>query len=186
MSMTASALAQMIGAKKAGGQFMGRCPAHKDDTASLSFTDGREGLIVNCHAGCGYPAIVDGFRRQGIDIGKSAVNGHDRAAPINVTYDYTDEAGALLLQVVRMPGKKFRQRRPNGNDWIWKLGDTRRVLYRLPNILEAIAQDRPIFIVEGEKDVENLRRLNVVATTNPGGAGKWQAEYSEALCAADV
>ena len=51
--------------------------------------------ILNCHAGCGYPAIVDGFRRQGIDIRKPKVNGngHDRALVINTVYRYTGEQG---------------------------------------------------------------------------------------------
>ena len=37
------------------------------------------------------------------------------------TYDYTDENGELLFQVVRKVGKKFVQRRPNGSGgWIWE------------------------------------------------------------------
>jgi len=35
--------------------------------------------------------------------------------------------------------------------------------------------------VEGEKDVESLQALGVVATTNPGGAGKWRTEFNEHL-----
>ena len=30
-----------------------------------------------------------------------------------------------------------------------------------------------VFIVEGEKDVDSLTALGLVATCNPGGAGKW-------------
>jgi len=55
------------------------------------------------------------------------------------TYDYRDESGTLLFQVCRMPGKKFRQRRPDGiGGWIWRLDDTRRVPYRLPELAAAI------------------------------------------------
>src|SRR5262249_30879447 len=50
------------------------------------------------------------------------------------TYNYTDEDGALLYQVVRLEPKSFRQRRPDGNGgWVWKLED-QRVLYRLPEL----------------------------------------------------
>ena len=49
----------------------------------------------------------------------------------HATYDYTDESGALLFQVVRKPtgdGKTFRQRRPDGEGgWIWNAKGTRRV-----------------------------------------------------------
>jgi hypothetical protein len=54
------------------------------------------------------------------------------------TYEYTDEFGALLYEVVRFEPKDFRQRRPDGlGGWIWNLDDTRRVLYRLPELIES-------------------------------------------------
>src|SRR5690348_14558660 len=38
------------------------------------------------------------------------------------TYDYTDENGKLLFQVVRKVPKTFVQRRPDGADgWVWKM-----------------------------------------------------------------
>jgi hypothetical protein len=62
-------------------------------------------------------------------------------------YDYTDEEGDLLFQVVRYEPKNFRQRRPDGEGgWIRhlncdahckckrKLPPTRLVLYRLPQL----------------------------------------------------
>jgi hypothetical protein len=101
-------------------------------------------------------------------------------ARIVATYDYVDEDARLLFQVVRLEPKSFRQRKPglNGEEWIWKLGDTRRVPYRLPELREAIASDRIIFIVEGEKDADRMAKLGLVATCNPGGAGKWQDELT--------
>ena len=37
-------------------------------------------------------------------------------------YDYRDESGHLLFQVVRKPGHKFLQRRPDGaGDWVWNI-----------------------------------------------------------------
>jgi putative DNA primase/helicase len=86
----------------------------------------------------------------------------------------------LLFQVVRFDPKDFRQRRPHGDAWTWNLGDVRRVLYRLPELLAA-KHDTPVFVAEGEKDVDALTRLGLCATTNAGGAGKWRPEYSDAL-----
>ncbi|MGH7179057.1 MAG: AAA family ATPase, partial [Tepidisphaeraceae bacterium] len=58
----------------------------------------------------------------------------------------------------------------------------RRVLYRFPELLDAKEENRTdIYIVEGEKDVDRLRKIGLVATCNVGGAGKWRGEYSEAL-----
>lgn len=96
-----------------------------------------------------------------------------------ITYDYKDEKNNLLFQVVRQPGHKFRQRKPDGHGgWIWNLQGVRRVLYRLPELVGASPADAVAFVCEGEKDTDNLRRLGVVATTNPGGAGKWRDDYS--------
>jgi 5S rRNA maturation endonuclease (ribonuclease M5) len=98
-----------------------------------------------------------------------------------VVYQYTDETGQILFQVVRQPGKRFRQRRPDGKGgWIWNLDGVDRPLYRLPGLLAA-AHDQDVFVVEGEKDVESLRAAGQIATTNPGGAGKWRLPHSESL-----
>jgi len=65
------------------------------------------------------------------------------------------------------------QRRSNGNGgWLWKLGDTPRVLYRLPEILAAGANEW-VFVAEGEKDVNRLASVDLIATCNPGGASNW-------------
>lgn len=101
-------------------------------------------------------------------------------------YDYTDEHGVLLFQKVRLvteDGKKtFQQRKPDGSGgWIYSLGDTPKVLYNLPTVLDAKARNIPIWLVEGEKDADTLMDLGIVATTMPGGAGKWLDIHTEAL-----
>ncbi|MGA8690073.1 MAG: hypothetical protein WB662_09255 [Methyloceanibacter sp.] len=66
------------------------------------------------------------------------------------------------------------------------MGDTRRVLYRLPEIIQAVAAEKIVFVVEGEKAADALARVGVSATCSPGGAGKWRKEYSTYLAGADV
>jgi putative DNA primase/helicase len=111
-------------------------------------------------------------------------NGNRQArSHITATYDYSDEHGTLLYQVVRYEPKDFRQRRPNGcGGWIWKKGP-RQVLYRLREVIEAPI----VFVVEGERDVETLREHGFVATTNAGGAkAPWLPSYTEALAGREV
>jgi hypothetical protein len=109
------------------------------------------------------------------------------ASSIAKTYDYRDESGSVLFQVVRFEPKAFKQRRPDGQGgWDWKLRDTRRVPYRLPELVKAVAAGRTIYIPEGEKDVESLQAIGFAATTNPGGVKKWREAYSEFLRGADV
>jgi Protein of unknown function (DUF3631) len=106
---------------------------------------------------------------------------------IGSEYSYLDETGKLLFQVCRLVPKDFRQRRPNGVDWIWDLKGVRRVPYRLPHVIEAVALKRPVLVVEGEKDADNLARLGYMgATCNPGGANKWRSAYNEHFRGADV
>jgi putative DNA primase/helicase len=103
------------------------------------------------------------------------------ARHIVAIYDYRDEASALLSQVLRYEPKDFRQRRPDGRGgWSWNLDSVRRVLYRLPELLAADPL-RNVFLCEGEKDADRLAALGFVATTAPGGAGKWRPEFSNTL-----
>lgn len=116
-------------------------------------------------------------RRHGND-GNQTVKPREVAA-----YDYRDESGNLLFQVVRFSPKTFRQRKPDGKGaWIWNIEGSRRVLYRLPELISSDSSFH-VFVPEGEKDVDNVRALGegFQATTNPGGAGKWRDEYSESL-----
>lgn len=117
--------------------------------------------------------------------------GRPEASPhgqrIVATYPYLDETGELLFEVVRLDPKSFRQRRPDGaGGHLWNLKDVRQVPYHLPELLEAIGQERTVYIVEGEKDVDRLGRLNIPATCNAGGAGKWRLDFIEHFVGADV
>src|SRR5690606_471494 len=79
------------------------------------------------------------------------------------------------------------QRVPDGRGgWIWRLGDVRRVLYRLPDVVRAVREGRTVYVVEGEKDADRLASMGLCATTAPGGAGKWRDEYTEPLRGARV
>src|SRR5262249_35581459 len=78
-------------------------------------------------------------------------------------------------QALRFAPKNFGQRRPDGNGgWIWNMKGVGKVPYHLPEIVKA----KTVFVVEGEKDADNLRAIGLTATCNVGGAGKWLEEYS--------
>jgi len=144
--------------------------------------------------GGGYVSL---FQRAGMELpdGKECDQDREFAA----IYPYRDETGTLLFQVLRKrhpksSGDRFTQRAPNpaspdgwrhGQDGKWTTKGVRRVLYRLPELLAADGAS-PVFIVEGEKDVENLRARGLIATCNSGGAGKWRREYGEALRGRDA
>jgi hypothetical protein len=126
-----------------------------------------------------------------VNLSRTTITNLGRQSPplgrIVATYDYVDESGAMLSQVVRFEPKTFRQRRPNGNGgWSWSVKGVRPVPYRLPELVKDVSERRTILIVEGEKDVDNLRKQGFAATCNAGGAKKWRRELTPYLSGADV
>ena len=175
--------------KRTGDGWIARCPAHEDNTPSLSITEKGDKILLYCHARCKVEAIV-----SAVDLKMSDLFQNARTVPntpkrrIVAAYDYIDAAGTLLYQSVRYQPKTFKQRRPDGKgDWIWNMSGISLVLYRLPRVMKAVSGGESVFIVEGEKDVHTLETLDYTATTNAGGAKKkWRKEYSAALRGAHV
>lgn len=196
------------------------CPSHHDSTPSFSVTDApnlRVPVVVKCFGGCDQRRVVDALRERGlwadseaprtvtplhftepVPVAPGRARGIEDLGPVVARYDYTDADGALLYQVVRHEPKTFRQRRPDGHGgWIRNLDGVQRVLYRLPDVLRAVRERHTIYVVEGERDANNLRALGLIATTS-GAAGtwstsspnreicEWSAGYNAALAGADV
>jgi len=162
------------------GEYVCWCPFHPDGQGKPPH---RPNLSVSargyvCHACGAKGSLADLAEHLGLD----SQSGRSEEESI---YDYRDEDSDLLFQVCRLPRKRFYQRRPDGSGgWVPKLDDVRRVLYRLPDLLAD--PEAPIYVVEGERDADRLVRGNLVATTNPGGAGKWRETYAEMLKDRDV
>lgn len=97
-------------------------------------------------------------------------NKTNRNATVTDEYDYVDERGELKYQVCRTDPKGFFQRRPGKKEgsWVKDMKGVTLIPYRLPDI----GSKKGIFFVEGEKDVNELWRVGLPATCNPGGAGK--------------
>lgn len=137
--------------------------------------------------------------------------GEEIRREIEATYDYVDETGEPVFQVVRYrllnpdgslvtgadgkPKKDIRQRRRARPDdspdkvrdgWCWSMKGVKLMPYRLPEVVEAIALERPVYIVEGEKCADRLASLGLAATTNSGGAGKWPEHFAGHFAGAHV
>lgn len=161
-------------------RFKAQCPAHDDQVQSLTVWDAETHIGIKCFAGCTRRQVCESLGFWERDLY------YDTEEPVKVeeaeaVYPYHDENGVLLYEVVRFPGKRLRPRRPNGE---WGIEGVRRVLYRLPELidkqrlrLEDNRWLRDTYVVEGEKDADRIRSLGVTATTPPFGAGKWKASY---------
>lgn len=172
-------LAKLPDAKKSGKDWSARCPAHEDKSPSLSIGEGDDGrVLLKCHVGCTVESICDAW---GIKVSDLMPESDAPVKPRIVSaYDYRDESSNLVFQVVRFEPKDFRQRKPkDGGGWDWSVKGVRVLPYRLPELL--VQPKRRVVVVEGEKDVDGLGRIGVIATCNAGGAGKWTAQHAAFL-----
>jgi hypothetical protein len=161
--------------------------------------------LIQFASGCDFKGALDWLRSQGFQsyLGERP---HPRM-PVE-SYDYVDAGGAVVYSVDRYKDpKSFRQwreidhqrvngvaaglyeRSKFGGPWyLAKNGprlnvETREfpaitpVPYRLPELLATRKEDG-VLIAAGEKDVNTLRALNLAATCNHGGEGKWWPELT--------
>jgi putative DNA primase/helicase len=154
-------------------QFVAICPSHDDQTPSLSFKVDAVGKVqFKCHAGCSY---FDVLRASGLEL--------FACSPIVDTYDYFDSDGNFAYQVCRTAHKQFPPRHlDDDGGWQWGRGTSHPLLYRLQEFRRNRDRrpEEPLFICEGEKDVERCVAEGLIATCGTGGAGgPWLASFSE-------
>lgn len=172
-----------------GREWKACCPAHDDSTPSLAITEKSNGSVnTHCFAGCSAESI-----RSALGLPEWMPGGGEVVA----TYPYRNAEGTYLFEVVRGVDdegrKQIRNRvvdasRPSGH--VWNLqgisSQARTTLYNAVAVKAGIENLQPIYLVEGEKDVDTLASLGVVATTNAGGAGKLTSAHAEQLRGAQV
>ena len=179
-------LARVLGGEVQGNQILAPGPGHRAIDRSMSVKldpAAPDGFLVHSFANddpiacrdyirekCGIPAFKPNGRpratRSELDALFASACAETRDRKIGrhrATYQYTDETGVLLYEVLRYEPKTFRQRRPDGNGgWIWQLGDVRRVPYRLPepeNMALAFPQSRNKARKDMEKNRSNLGQI---------------------------
>ncbi|HUW10622.1 MAG TPA: hypothetical protein VM537_12905 [Anaerolineae bacterium] len=153
MTLAERFLTRLHGVRASGTGWTACCPAHDDSEPSLSISQKNGRVLLHCFAGCSNEDIVAALGLTTGDLFEGR-RPKAQASEIVATYDYTDETAGLLYQVARYRPKGFKQRRPDGNGgWLWNMKGVRRVLYRLPQVLEAAARGGRVHIAAGEKDV---------------------------------
>lgn len=183
--------------------FQCKCPAHNDHTASMTVSKGKKGILIHCHAGCETKSILKATGLQESDLfynsTKKKQGWKDRLErtkkkKIVEIYDYKDQNNKYLYSKIRFEKDQNDRKEmlygvlDSENDWFQyglKSVGKHKVLYNLPEIKQAAAQKQTIYYVEGEKDVETLRGLGLIATT-AGSSGDWRRSFSKYFSGADV
>ena len=133
--------------------------------------------MVRVNEGAQLRSLPDILEKQ-FGIAKQVQQTIQPARYMSKAYDYIDEHGECIYQVVRYEPKTFRQRRPDGKGgWVWNVKDVTPVPYNLPGIMAD--KDAAIWVVEGEKCAQLLIKQGFVATTNHGGAKNWSADLNK-------
>lgn len=192
--------------KRAGrNSFMVRCPCHNDDKQSLHITLKGGRILLHDFGGCSYQKIMESVGLSAADLGNpekekptwmdtivwSMSKKYGEGVKLIDEYRYTDEKGVYQYSKVRFSGgiikkKEIRYITVSGDTFHWsKAADRKPYLYNLRPLLQALDKSFPVYIVEGEKDVETMRKLNLTATT-AGGVKDWKPEYARYFKGAKV
>jgi hypothetical protein len=210
--MSAQEIASILGnAKKVGGGYLASCPVpshgqgNGDKHPSLSITMSDDGNpLFKCHGGCDQHTVFSTIKEMGLlpslPDRPDYLDSIKPMKPIPLIstpvleheWHYTDEDGISLFIKQRFKtfdskGKTYKTLRvlPDGTR-VGKLGDCRIVPYKLPDLQQATAAGRVVYITEGEKAADALGSLGVVATTSHAGAGNWNSELNQYFADANV
>lgn len=178
-------LGRLEGVKGRDGQYKAVCPAHSDKTPSLSVSVGNDGkILLKCFAGCSTENIVAAMGLEMKDL-----FAEDRTN--FPTYEKSQQPKQSKEAEYLYAGgqlKKVKYRRADGSkycSWLhlengeWKAG--RKGIAPGLYMSHATLADT-VILVEGEKDVDTLKSMDLVAVSLPDGANsKWDDTYTEAL-----
>ena len=195
-------LSRLNGVKRYNGYYMAMCPVHNTKDSSMKVCSGNDGrILIDCKYGCETSDILDRMRLTFADLfpdqhsitaasrdfkkieqpPKKQPKQWQQRGKIVASYEYRDDSGRLLAVKDRYEPKFMSWRHPDGNGgWLNGTGGSQLPLYKHECI------GNPVYIVEGEKDVDTLRDGGLHAVTNPNGASEWKDRYTEQLRGFDV
>lgn len=186
--------------KRYGDKAQCRCPAHEDKQASLTITKGRKCTLFCCHAGCSLERILTaaGLSKKDTFYDSEPIKTNWRAyvegrekRKIEAVYNYVSCNGSYAFTKIRLEGKKIlygilaNERFTYGLPRSTPRKSLKAIYGNIKAIEKAIAEDKPIFIPEGEKDTDTLTNQGYTAFTY-GGVNDWQADFAELVKGANV
>lgn len=170
-------------------QYICSCPAHYDDKASLSvaYNPSEDKIALHCHAGCSTADILAEIGKTWADVQPTK---EEERKPLQkwqinlkAEYRYTDIDGNYLYSKLRyegegIEGKQIRYGRIVDGKYTSGKGDIPGELYNIRSLRDAISKNKTVYYVEGEKDVETLKELGLIAVT-AGGTADWKSSFAK-------
>jgi hypothetical protein len=198
--LDANRVAAAIGGKAKGNKITAHAPGHKKGAPELDILidpSAPRGMLVRCYSGedpvemkdwilrqCGEPDFTPGQKAEAPTAHVNLIKKRFSDFPLTsqgytlaAEYDYATPDGEVLYQVLRYEhptkDKTFLQRRPDGRGG-WLSGRGEPIIYRWQEV--ASRPSEAVYIVEGEKDADNLAAVGLLATTAPNGS--WPEDLS--------
>ncbi|WP_342979445.1 MULTISPECIES: VapE domain-containing protein [unclassified Ruminococcus] len=186
--------------KYGNGKAQALCPAHPDKEASLTITQGNDGkTLLKCHAGCSSESVVLAAGLKMADLFSENRLSEERRRTyiesrekrkIEAVYNYVSINGEYAYTKIRLEGKKMLLGMLKDGRFEYGLKGRNKkefnaIFGSVPRIKEAIERNEPIFIPEGEKDVNTLIKKGYTAFSC-GGANDWNKNVSELCNGAEV
>lgn len=179
----ADILQRLEGVKGRDGKYMARCPNHGDSTPSLSVSLGEDNkILLKCFAGCSTEAIVWSMGLELKDLFAEPAAAFPTYGESKANQPATQEAEYLYAGGTL---KKLKFRRADGSKYCtWRHLKGGKWEKGRNSILPGLYQSQPdlpeiFFLVEGEKDVDNLKKAGMVAVSLPDGSqSKWEDPYN--------
>lgn len=193
MSDINKVLQAFAGVRSAGqNQWKARCPCHDDKKASLTIKLDDDKILLHDFAGCDIKDILHsvGLNFDDLQPDKEKQPLQFWEKDLIDKYDYKSEDGTYLYSKLRYErsgeqGKDIRYARIKDGKYTNGKGNNCHVLYRLPELVSAVRSNKTIFYAEGEKDVNTLVKMGLVATT-AGGTDDWRQEYAHYFVGTDL
>ena len=177
------------------GKVQAKCPAHNDKQASLTISKGDKCTLFHCHAGCKLEDILTaaGLEKKNtfynnisyVEKWKMYIESREKRK-IEAVYPYVFINGGYAFHKIRLEGKKILYGRLENERFSYGLPRSKpRKSYRaiygdLNAIQKAIQCGKPVFVPEGEKDVDTLTKHGFVGFTF-GSVNDWQSEFASIL-----
>jgi hypothetical protein len=108
---------------------------------------------------------------------------HPKLGDPVAVYQYQRASGDVAFVVCRFEPKDFRSAQQKDGRWSWSIKSAPKLLYRLPEVEQALAEGRTVWVVDGEKDADALAAAGECATCC-ARAQSWTIEHSEQLTGA--
>ena len=165
--------------KVKGQEHIAACPVCESNNPKghhLYYRKEGDKILMNCKkSGCSYSEIINTL---GIKENTKATV--DSWEFLREHYYHNTDGIIIAKKIIYHVGKKKTcvWERCEGNKYIKGLNKMEIPLYNFPAVVHAASE--VIYIVEGEKDVDTIKKLGYLATTSPNGAScTWNSIYNK-------